>query len=361
MVIEDYDDHFKVTAAKVRHDRQKIKLAPAETFRNIEAIKRPRIQIDRLVLALDSKRALSIDGLVRLKRTDPQEPITEAELDTLVFRGLWEFLNRYRPLAAGKLLVPEPDLVLAEAAIREVQIGPHRVFNPVDFKGETISFLFQGTFLRRSDLDSVLKVKGWARKISIVERNRLLALSLHSPAEVFLIVGERTTDIFAPLEGLLVRAKKIDWGRANVLSALSKFLSVDGETALKILDIAARGLASERMKRAVETVLRGEFGILDKLFARNFKTRRSTRRPAGLYIDCFPDVSDLSLGKLSFRLAYPGEYIEKSGYDVIIKPSSDPGICKSALALISYPYILPQFDYLNRILEKRAKWLTAHV
>jgi len=130
LVVEQFDDHLEAVYARVNNHKKRIKLVKRRKIKNFDKLRKPLAFIDRLVVALDSRHATTLESVVRLKRSKPQEIINEGELDHLVFRGLWEFLNRYRSWVGKKMGVSDLDLVLSDVQIREVNLGSHRVFNP---------------------------------------------------------------------------------------------------------------------------------------------------------------------------------------------------------------------------------------
>jgi hypothetical protein len=351
LIIEEFGPGFVVTKAKLKNKDKKIRILGTDFFESFEEIKKPVLRFDKAILAVGSRRAVTIEGVIRLKRNEPEQQISETELDTLVFRGLWEFLNRYRSTVSKKLGCHDLDLVLAGAEIREVALGSYRVFNPAGFKGANLNLRYRGTFIRRELKALVEKMEHWAGEKILVESGSIFALSVPRQFDYFGFVGDKVTDIFVSEEDERLHLKTISWGTDRILKKVALLFGVGAETALKILLTLDEKPPARKVRMAIERQVKQEVKNLLKALPQ--PSRRGA--PPAFYLSF-----NLPLGSLEkfvgprFKVVNFKSWLTEQGYGII----GDEGN-ESTLVLITHVYSPPQYRALNELLSRRARWLTA--
>ncbi len=357
MVLEDLGSGFGVTRAKIKTKDKKITVFTAAFAENFEEIKKPVLPVDKVVLALGSDKAVTIESMVHLKRSEPEELISETEIDTLVFRGLWEFLNRYRGTASKKLGAHDPELVLAGAEIREVVIGSSRVFNPQGFKGANLYFRYRGTFIRR-DLKSLIeKTESWGRERVLVESGGILGLSVPESYNYFVQVGDKTAHIFENNEEDWLHLKDLPWGSGLILRKIASFFAVPTETALAVFLSFDKEPPAGKIKRAIEGIIKEEIRNFLKLLPKSKERGREPVFRVGF------NLPSRFIGKFfgsRMKVVNFGDLLIEQGYGVIMKRESEPFLnTDNTLAFVTHVYSPPQYGFLNELLARRARWLTA--
>jgi hypothetical protein len=355
LVVEDFGSGFVTTRAKTRVKNKEVIIAQTDFVENLSEIKKPLFPVDKLILAMDSGKAFTVESLVHLKRNEPEEPIKETELDTLVFRGLWEFLNRYRGPASKKLGCSDLDLVLAAAEIREVFLGSYKVFNPLGFKGEELSLRYRGTFISREEKQSFERMEAWAREKIIVETGAILALSAPKASEYSAFIRDKNTEIFIHNEEEQLHLKDVSWGSGRILKKIGLLFGVDDETALDVLLFLNGKSPAGKVKTAVERKVKEEAGGLTKLLPKiSGRSRKSICLFSDLPLSLFKKFFGGTVEFVDFR-----EILTEQGYDVIINKENEEFLnVGDTLTLVTHVYFPPQYKFLNDLLARRARWLT---
>jgi hypothetical protein len=357
LVIEDFGYGFAVTRAKIKNKNKKIEISESGFVENFEEIKKPVFPVDKAILAVDSKKAVTIESVIRLRRSEPDQPVSETELDTLVFRGLWEFLNRYRSTASKKLGAHDLDLVLAGAEIREVLLGSYKVFNPLGFKGANLHFRYRGTFIRRELKSLVEKMDSWGRDKILIESGGVLSLSIPWPFDYFIFVGDKYADVFMGSEEEQLHLKTLSWGSGRIVKKIALLFGVSTDVALEILLSFDENPPAKKIKAVIEKTIEGEIQSFLKLIP---KSRAPRQRPSfylsfNLPLRCFEKFFGPRIKFVDFE-----SWLTKQGYGVIINQESPVFFNRNnTLALITHVYSPPQYQFLNELLARRARWLTA--
>ncbi|MFH0712900.1 MAG: hypothetical protein V2A55_03575 [Candidatus Jorgensenbacteria bacterium] len=357
LVVEELVSGFGVTRAKIRSKDKKIKVYGTDFVKNFEEIKKPLFPVDKVILAVGSEKAVTVESVIHLKRNEPDEPINETEIDSLVFRGLWEFLSRYRSTVSKKLGCGDMDLILADAEIREVSLGSYRVFNPQGFKGANLCFRYRGTFIHRNQKALIEKMENWGREKILVEGGAVLGLSIPSPSDYFAFVGDKVTHVFANGEEDWIHFKALPWGSGLILRKIAAFFGVSADTALEILLSFDKEPPAGKIKKAIEGMIKEEIEDLLKLLPKS----RERSRQAGPCLSL--NLPSRFLGRFfgsRIRLINFRDLLTGQGYGVIINRESAPFLnTDNVLAFVTHVYFPPQYGFLNDLLARRARWLTA--
>jgi len=302
----------------------------------------PKLIYDRIILALRADNVATIESSISVFRVHQDELIDEGELDGLLFHALWSFLNKFRPLAAKKLNTSELDLVIANIVVFGIKLQGHNVFNPLGFSGKELEFSFRVSFISRSLLPALERIAGRSEIGPIVaERGAILASMVSRPGIFFDI--DMTKTLWYEIGDECGFRGSIDWGYQNVYSSLGDALGVSQEYASALIPRFSSHRISLRIKGVIEKIIRDEY--------KQFK-----------------DFADASL-KLEHHelLRGEGRVIHFEDDNVASVFSSDEryrisdkmsflGQTTSSL-LVLFPYVHPQYEYLNLLLRRRAKWL----
>ncbi len=361
LVIEESEGDFEFTKAKVNNKTKKIYISDSHKIASLEDLKKPLFSFDKIVLALSAKRALTIESVVRLKRSEPEELISEGELDTLLFRGLWEFLNHYRRWVVKKLKITDSDLVLASAEIREVLLGSYRVFNPLGFKGANLILRYRGTFISREVKGVIGKLEHWSRDFILVEGGQVLATSIPREVDYLVNVGSKITNVFLVSKEESLHIKDLPWGSVHLVKRIAEKFGVESEVAVGILLRKLKGEVSKKIFRLIVNEVKDEVAVLLRLLKSLFKT---APRPRPIFYFNFPLPQGLFQPLFKNRysqLINFKTWLEEQDYGVVISEKQKRLMknYESILALITHIYFPPQYQFLNQLLARRARWLIA--
>jgi len=303
----------------------------------------PKFSYDKIILALQTENVVTMESSVPVFRVHQDDLINEGELDGLLFHALWSFLNKFRPFAAKKLNTSELDLVIANIAVFGVKLQGHNVFNPLGFSGKEIEFSFRVSFISRSLLPTLERIAKYSEIGPIVaERGTILAKNVTSKPGIFFDV-DTTKTFWYEIGNECGFSGSFNWGYLNLYSALG---NVFGISSLYASNLISR-FSSHRISLRVR-------GIIEKTIREEYKR--------------FKDCADISL-KLEHHELLRGEgriihfederVLSIFSSDEIYKVS-DASLFSGQttfLALVLFPYVHPQYEYLNQLLRRRAKWL----
>jgi len=365
LVIESIDNRIQAVKAKVDFNRKEIKLKGFKLLGGFGEVRRPIFPIDKVILALDSSEATTIESLIRLKRSRPLKEITEEEMDQLIFRGLWEFLNRYRNWAAKKMGVSDLDLILANIDILDVSLGSHQVFNPLGFKGGELFLRLRGTFVPRVILPMLGNFRKWAKNFVVVEGTSILAAALGELADFVVHSSQLKTTIFSSRNEERAYIKGLSWGGNNLINSFSNELAVDSEVGSRIMERYINNQLSDRVARFIDRLLGEEFKKFLENLEQFYSKKAAGHRPIVHFNFRFnlPAYSSWLQGFRGQRILFD-ELAAEQGFKIVhhrrgwvrdfLKTNN------SILALLTHQYSHPQYEFLNRLLRRRAKWLIPH-
>ena len=358
LVIEQIDESLEATFAKINPKQKKITLLKRKKIKNLSQLKKPFFLLDKLILGLDSNHSTTIESVVCLKRSRPQEIINEAELDHLVFKGLWEFLNHYRSWTAKKMKVSDLDLILAGIEVREVSLGMHRVFNPLGFKGADFFLRLRGTFVPRSIIELISPLKNWTKSFVVVEGANIVSVSIPEETDFVVHTAKATTSIFSLSDEERIFAREFNWGFSRILAAVGKNFGVEDDIAHKILHKFISHEVSPKAHRFIESLINQEFKILLNT-VESFHKKIKVERPRFHFN--FPFVltpGDPFFLNSRLRLVDFHKWLELKDFVIVSNiRQSNRRFLNSTLALLTHSYDQEHYRFLNQLLRRRAKWL----
>jgi len=368
LVIEQLDSGFQISSVLLDKSNR-LELLSVDEISNLSEIKKSFSFIPHIILALDSKHATTIEKKITLERSRPKREISESEMDQLIFKTLWSFLNKYRQFASRKMKIADLDIVLSEIEIKKVFLESKYILNPIGFKGKKITFQLRGTLMSRDSLKLVELIRNFGKKIKTIERLSIISsFAVSAPHRMvrgssdFLIhAGEKNTEIFS-FDGEELRyRKRVSWGIDNVISPIIKHLSINRPAAFQILEKYFNGEVSKRLNRVIKGEIEKSFETLNKLvegIAQKKKARILVSIPEPIFGAVFSKN-----GKAKYLNLI--KTLESRDFSVIIKPDLSPNSLvfnrrAEPLVLAGAGLFSNHYENLNRMLKRRSKWLVPH-
>jgi len=161
MVIEAIDRHFEITDARVNNRTKTIHIDRVRFADHLDDIPQPFFLQDTVIIALQEFEATTVESSIVFKRQSSKEKITSEELDGILFKALWSFINQHRAWVAEKMDGNELDLVLAHVEIGGISIDGRHIVNPIGLSGRVCTIQFRGTFVLRPILESISRCASW--------------------------------------------------------------------------------------------------------------------------------------------------------------------------------------------------------
>lgn len=299
-------------------------------------------KINRLILILDSKKASTVQSVITLKRPQMAAPVNENELDQMISKSFWNFLNRYRRWGAQKMEQRDSELILADVGIIGLKIGGQKVFNPLGFRGRDFSIFLKGTFVGREVLSWFDNLRSDC-EVFIVEKGASFYNFLSKRHPFLAVCGDSETGIFALSGGDIFFRRKIDWGYKDILGEFEKNLSLNEETARRLMEPYLKGLISEKVRRFFSRIWQNQF---DK-FVKKLNLAKAS------FVFDFPlPAGERWTERFQSRSFSPAAYLIENGFKLeglTARPT--------VLASLLDSYRRPEYNHLNQMLKRRARWL----
>ncbi len=362
LFIAEHEAGFEITRARISPEGKLIRILSSLFVSDTKRFFHPLKIGETIVVALGSTHATTIETSISLTRDNPSVVITENEMDNLIFKVLWEFLHQHRAWAAKKMNISDLSLVLASIEIKEVMLGNHHVFNPIGFKGGTITVRLRGTFVARELLPALERMKSWGT-LMIVEEGVVLA-DVVPRNECFVVcVDRRTTSIFWKGREEIRYIEELSWGTEVFAKAIGESLGLDYETAERALAYIGAHGASPLMTRYCNSALKKQYEILrDLANSESLKKKAGVKRAEFLFY--FKDVviPESFADFMKDERVRIDEYLEREEYIIETKKGVvfDSSMSQTTLALFLCVQNVPKYDFLNQMLVRRARWLIPH-
>jgi hypothetical protein len=367
LLLEQVDSGFIVTEIHTQPEKRTVMFESSVHIPSLEKFKKPHHPLKahtRVVLALDARHAATIVSTVTIPRENPTLPIAEGELDAMLFHALWNFLNSYRPIAAKKLGVSELDLVVANIAVCGVRIQTHKVFNPLDFSGKEVFIEFRGTFITRALLPELERISEFiSEPIIVIERGTILSEALQE-SNTLVCIYNAYSSVYVTRGTDTLHVGDVEWGVVEIVKKLAVHFGVSRAMVHDMLNTYAKNQVSEKIRNIIERAAKEEVRVLmskmshivpkadTKSFSRTVYTvLADTKFPAIILAhQKFQEAHILSK-------AHTSSLVHKWGAHT---PPLHEQRRNEIVTLIEYPYLHPQYAFLNQLLRRRVKWLVPH-
>ncbi|MEK7089624.1 MAG: hypothetical protein AAB920_02280 [Patescibacteria group bacterium] len=364
LLIEQYEDGYYVTSAISRASERTLLLTDRYRVSSLDAVKLPPAWVgawDRAILALHSSSATTVEGVVNVVRDRPREMITEGELDAMLFKAFWSFLNRYRPFAAKKFNTNELDPVVANIAVCGVSLGDHKVFNPLDFSGANVTIRFRGTFVPREILIPVERLSKFVKgNMFVVERGTILSVALNQE-NAFIDIGDATTTIYMSYKGESAYLHELEWGVGRIMKAIAKFFGVSESIVPEILRRYTKNQVSEKVRRTIERIVKEEVRELHRLITPTLQSAGMEKHSLLHYtLRTHESLPQALVDEFGFARVAFSEMLDASANAYTAKHgilAMRPDLERQSFVLLGYPYLHPQYAFLNQLLRRRVRWL----
>lgn len=355
LVVEEKDNFFEKTIASVCLRDKEIRILRQSEIAKLRELKKNVLRgFDKIVFALDSASATTVQDSVRVKTASRLKPITETELEDIVFKALWEFLNKQRVWVSKKLNVSDAALVLNDVQVRGVRLDSHNLFNPIGFKGDELEFIFKGTFVTKQ-LYHEIREAAKTVPLSILEKGSVLLSFLNGEKATLAYVGEERTEIFFKEGSREAFAEEINWGSVKFKERVSEEFGLNYQASATLVEAYARGSVSRTVERHFRKIIAGCFGDF-------FGTAHLGGKHVVFYFE------SLALPRNVFGKEVKGDFCrldeELARKDLRItrggKGDFDLSRHQDTAALLVYSYADQRYDFLNSMLRRRAGWLVSN-
>ncbi|MEX1014661.1 MAG: hypothetical protein WDZ80_05880 [Candidatus Paceibacterota bacterium] len=356
IVFEESETFLRKVDFNINNKDFILEVINSQKIKSIEELNKQNIKADKIILALKGDKATTVEGSFKIERSTPDSPITESELDNLVFKGLWEFLNKYRTWASNKMGISDLDMTLYGIEVADILIDSHNVIDPVGIKGKNFYIKIKGTFIPRDVLSYVSEFNFFGKTLEVIEKNSTTS-SLLSDREGFVLnCGTEKTELFSIKNNNVSFKKSFDWGLDLLINEVSKLLKTNKQDSKSILNRYFNKRVSSKLKRRIDKSIKPHFKKINDIIK-----SISLSKKEKIYINIQKNIFENNLKKkkslnhINFK-----EILELKELNVIInlKEEDEINLNSDYLALVGcYIFYSPHYDNLNKILNRRSKWL----
>ena len=232
---------------------------------------------DYFVFVLKKDLLFSFSFKSTFLRKNNQIPLQEQELENILQKTQQKIFNLWQKEAKSFLKVREIDLKICESSCKKVFIDNHLVVNPLEFRGKSISFLLENTFIDKSlfySLKSIFKKifkNNPSLLIKFVEKDFCFLETIENLVkENFLYLGSWKEGVELSILGEEIFEKnllKLNWSFfKNSVEKISKTFEIDKEIGEKIYFLYFNKEVSLKFHKKLNQILEPTFlGLKDTL------------------------------------------------------------------------------------------------
>ena len=312
-----------------------------------------------LIVAFDSKHALTRYEAVSLVRENPTKSIDDADLDNVISQAIWKSYEDGRRLAMEQLKLPEAEILFADTNVYDVIIDGKKIINPIEHTGKHIDIYLSQTFVERNFYARIVaalsqSVKAIAPIEGGVAATHLLGRIHENSNFVFAKVMEERTDLFLRTAGKSSKTAFYDyftWGSKGFFASFGKQLTVTPQVARRVLSQFVRGEISPSIHQKLKGVLKEETIVL----LRGLRHASEENKSNTIFLD-MPEFAGL-----------PPEEIFPKMIQVIDSPAitnffgfnikSHARVDFITIASLLEFHFLPGENILNHLAKRRMRWL----
>lgn len=321
----------------------------------------------KIIFCLSHQLATTLRLPISLPRTDPKIPITEAELENLVSRGLWKLFNQKRRVSAVKMNVPDVEVKVCDADILGVRLDGHRVLDPIGFSAREITLQCQETLIIQPVLHALLQTVPQEQIISFQETGlawpMLICAAGVQEEFLFLCVLAAETILYRYTSENLEFLDTLAWGSQDILKNVASNFGVAESEAEPLIDLYRSRAASPAVLKKLEAAITQELAILFQGI--------EAHRPAGKFRPVFISsqwrlpldlLTERYLRRLDLHFLptlLSNDWIsEKFGYTLKLSEGDQEAVLPDSLfaALISYQTQNHEAP-LAKLAKRRVRWL----
>ena len=388
LILNFLDDGVEITALKADFKSKEILLLSQQKENRVyfPALKNIlstafRFWPYKIILSLDSKRALTSYESVLLTRDNPQKIIDEAELENLISEALWKIIDDGRKRAVKRLDLSDLEILLADVWVHDLKIDGHAVINPLRHRGAKIQIYLSQTFISRSFLRDIFSILPKRAKLGLVLESGVGAAHLvgkiaNQKNFLFAKVHDGKTEMFLFKSHSSKNAKKVSksqswqagqiafldhwkWGKRNFYHAIAEDLKIPAPVCESIIQKFINAETStdfaKRFSRFYESAL------MDLI--RGLKNAASETKSEMIYLD-FPPLRKDNFFPTILRIVEGDKMLAALGFKYkthsfnFLKAKLPETLDFLSLASFLEFYFLPREDLINHLAKRRMRWLT---
>ena len=361
-VIEQVEEGVRTIDALIDEEEKKLEITHKRHYSSFDEIRKFFLRRDFIVLALSGDFSTTIEGSMVVPRENGTEQISEEELEQLIFKGFWGFLNEHRAWTAKKMETTDVDLVLANIEVAEITLGKFNVVNPIGLKGKNLRIRFRGTFVPRALLPVIAMLRERTNELYVMEADAALSSFLTDEKGIALFCKTDYATVFSVSAEGHRYLRKIPWNLSGLFEKIQNDFGTEEGVAQELFACYARNGVSPRIEIRMEKYMRDAFSDLFSLFLKS-EGRRLARFPRlPIHINCYfhmPNSDKWLTMKKRTELHSLDQRIKKLGIS-ISDTKKNTRISFSTTLLFFYPTSYPKHEFLDQMLRRRAKWLIAY-
>jgi len=333
-----------------------------------------------LIICLEEPFAKSTKTRLSVIRENPLIPIDNDDLENIILNLVWRLYDKERMYVAQQLKIPEWDVVLAEAKISEPKIDDKKILNPIGFRGKTMSFCLENTYLYYLFWETIKNIleSGKGELLVCAEKNLLFDknFSLINKGEKILLVNIGLYSTGVGIMGNYLNSfKHFNWGKINLEKVISKKLSVSDKIAKDLIRDYQENKLSKNAFDWFKKLLEKELKLLVEGIILVLKDVPQKENIETIYLSGelqeFPFLLELLEKQKWLQLTYgnkinikfypTSELIKDLNIEIINYNKNK--ISNTAIINLNSAFLINENKYeeMNKILKRRIKWLNKNL
>lgn len=314
----------------------------------------------KVIFNFDSNLSVTNFESVIIPRGNPDETLTEADLENLISQAIFNFFGPTRKYASSRLKISEFETLICDVRIYNVLLDKNSVLDLLREKGKKLDFYISETFCYRDFLKELISfLPNRAQAIFIAEGGSVLTHLISryiKKSFLFIEIGADKTNVFLRTkEGKINYFDSFKWGRNNLYLALAKDLAVSSEVAKSILMRYLEDKTSFLFSKKLNFFLKKELALLNK----GLEIIEQKTKVKCLVINLEPSlVKDLKIKNMSAKSLIPID-VKKllEAFNFNLKAGYSWYKNLYSLAVLLESYFTPQEDLINKLARRRMRWL----
>lgn len=361
LILTFLDDHWEITVLRADFSKKELEILATQRESSISNYKLNQLSFSsfylkppRVLLVLDSKKALTNFETISLIREEPRRAIDEADAENLISQALWKVFDKGRTTSAKQFGLGDLDVMLANVRIYDFRIDGHRTITPLKHKGKRVDIYLSQTFVDRLFFNEIIsKLPRYFRLALVCEGGavggHITSRIVENERFVFAKVMARRTDLFFVKRGLggqIFFLDHLEWGKDYFYAAIARDLKIGSDLTGFVLRKFISHDVSPHFSRKFSQV--SSRGIATLIRALQNAIKKTKCRFA--YFDFHPLIPSNIFPKMI--LPIDSERI----MDVFGFRYPDKLDFLSLAAVIEF-YLLPKEDLVNHLGKRRMRWL----
>lgn len=223
---------------------------------------------ERMLLLTDRSWGATRTSEVSISRSDKTTNLSQAELSSLVDRGVCKMLVEETAAIADLLRVSPSFVRIIDVDVVQARLDGRRLLNPVGFSGKTVDLTLRTTGVLTSALTQMSDSLTADNFLGATEAGMSIALEIAARCAdddfVFGYIGDVSTSVYVGRGGVVQFVDSFGWGTETLFEGMARQCAGSRSFVETLLARYGRGEVSPKVAEFVERIAAGELALLSQ-------------------------------------------------------------------------------------------------